>query len=92
MSYVQLAEGGFQVVYPLRLVDPVVRSCQSFSHMAGKLFTVAFTLTSSRSSDASILLAYCLAESKNRRPCGSQHKRVCSEMLPLPVGNRKQRR
>ena len=28
MSYVQLSEGGFQVVYPLGLV-PVLRSCQS---------------------------------------------------------------
>ena len=29
MSYVQLSEGGFQVVYPLGLWPPVLRSCQS---------------------------------------------------------------
>ena len=29
MSYVQLSEGGFQVVYPPWLVVPVLRSCQS---------------------------------------------------------------
>ena len=29
MSYMQQSEGGFQVVYPPRLVVPVLRSCQS---------------------------------------------------------------
>ena len=29
MSFVQLSEAGFQVVYPLGRVVPVIRSCQS---------------------------------------------------------------
>ena len=45
MSYVQLSEGGFQVVYPLGLWSRFSGVVKDDSDMASKLFTFTFTFT-----------------------------------------------
>ena len=45
MSYVQLSEGGFKVVYPLGLWSRFPGVVNVDSDMASKLFTFTFTLT-----------------------------------------------
>ena len=42
MSYVQLSEGGFQVVYPLGLGSGSPELSKSYMDMASKLFTFTF--------------------------------------------------
>ena len=47
MSYVQLSEGGFQVVYHLGLWSRSAGVVKLYMDMASKLFTFAFTFTTS---------------------------------------------
>ena len=46
MSYVQLSEGGFQVVRPLACGPGYPELSKSYMDMASKLFTFTFTFTS----------------------------------------------
>ena len=45
MSYVQLSEGGFQVVYPLGVWSGSPELSKSYMDMASKLFAFTFTCT-----------------------------------------------
>ena len=45
MSYVQLSEGGFQVVYPLACGPGSPELSKSYMDMGSKLFTFTFTYT-----------------------------------------------